>query len=65
MVLGYTWVIEDGFAANLSLEIGILVQTGVLILSTSINPTQSCTGLSLRMCLCLCKMHVKAVHGYV
>ena len=50
MVLGYTWVIEDGSAANLFLEIGILVQTGVLILSASINPTQSCTGLSLYIC---------------
>ena len=50
--LGYTWVIEDGSAANLFLEIGILVQTGVLILSASINPTRSCTGLSLYVCAC-------------
>ena len=38
--------------ANLPLEIGNLVQIGVLIWSISVNPTQSYTRLSLYVCAC-------------
>ena len=67
MVLRYTWVIgKDGSAAKLSLKIGIIVQTGVLILSASINPTQSCTGLLLCVCACVkCMLKLYVVmHNY-
>ena len=50
--------------ANLSLEIGILAQIGVLIRSASINTTPKIYSIVV-MCMCLCKMHVKAVHGYI
>ena len=51
--------------ANRSLEIGILVQIGVLTDMKRLYKYCSKLYSIVVMCLCLCKMHVKAVHGYV
>ena len=47
--------------ANLSLAIGILMQIGVKRLYKSSLKLYSIVVI----CLCLCEMHVKAVHGFV
>ena len=65
--LCYSWVLMK--TANLSLEIAILVQIGVLIWSLNIKhlsgslSLKSCSKLYsiVVMCLCLCEMHVSMV----
>ena len=50
--------------ARLSLgRIGILAQIGVLIWGAPINATPSYTYLSLCVCMCLYKIHVKCNHA--